>query len=329
MSYLNALLSDLRDRKLWPVAVLLLAAIVAVPVVLSKSPAPAPAPSGSIGTPVAEAHTGAAVTVEDSAVQAPLGGSGRDPFTQQKLSSGSTTTSSGGASGVATIVARASAAAGPGAPGSTAATGSTPSSGSTGSTGSTGSPAPAVSPSTPSSPPTASKPAAPASSGLRSDEAYDVAVSVTDAGGGLNAIDPFERDRALPSDQRPELVELGVLQGAHSVLFAVQPGATFTGPGTCVPGPLDCEILQLAPGQTEGISATSGVGTVTTTLFQVTGIGVQHFSSAAAAGRARAATDPVGRALLAGSTASALSLFQYELSLDSVVDQRNLTVGGN
>ena len=39
MSYLNALLTDLRDRKLWPVPLVLIAALVAVPVLLSKSPA--------------------------------------------------------------------------------------------------------------------------------------------------------------------------------------------------------------------------------------------------------------------------------------------------
>ena len=44
--------NDLRAKRLWPVALVLLAALVAVPVVLSKnSEAPAPAPA----TPIAEA----------------------------------------------------------------------------------------------------------------------------------------------------------------------------------------------------------------------------------------------------------------------------------
>jgi hypothetical protein len=46
MSAVRNLITDLVDRRLWPVAVALLAALVAVPVLLgggSKSPAPAPA----------------------------------------------------------------------------------------------------------------------------------------------------------------------------------------------------------------------------------------------------------------------------------------------
>jgi hypothetical protein len=47
-NFLSDLWHDLREKRLWPVAVLLLAALVAVPVVLSKpseTPAPAPAPT--------------------------------------------------------------------------------------------------------------------------------------------------------------------------------------------------------------------------------------------------------------------------------------------
>ncbi len=179
--------------------------------------------------------------------------------------------------------------------------------------------------------PTSSAPATPA--GLRANEAYDVAISITNAGGGLNTIDPLERDGALPSNKRPLLVQLGVLQGGHRILFAVEPGAIVTGPGSCTPGPLDCQILGLSPGQTEGISVAATVGgqsvTQSVALFQVTSVTAARYASAAAAGRARAATDPVGRRLLSTSTASALSLFQYEPSLDAIVDQRNLTVGGN
>ena len=102
-----------------------------------------------------------------------------------------------------------------------------------------------------------------------------------------------------------------------------------SGPGRCTPGPLDCEILALAPGQTEGVATQSTHGPVSVALFQITGISVDRYGSKAAAGKARAATDAVGRSLLANSTSNALSLFQYDPSLDAVVDERNLTVGGN
>jgi hypothetical protein len=102
-----------------------------------------------------------------------------------------------------------------------------------------------------------------------------------------------------------------------------------SGPGRCTPGPLDCEILTLAPGQTEGIASQSANGPVSVALFQITGISVDRYGSKAAATKARAATNAVGRRLLANSTSNALSLFEYDPSLDAVVDERNLTVGGN
>ena len=64
-------------------------------------------------------------------------------------------------------------------------------------------------------------------------------------------------------------------------------------------------------------------------MFQITGISVDRYGSKAAAAKARAATDAVGRKLLANSASATLSLFQYDPSLDAVVDERNLTVGGN
>ena len=124
-------------------------------------------------------------------------------------------------------------------------------------------------------------------------------------------------------------MQLGVAQGAHRVLFALAPGAVVSGPGVCTPGPLDCEILSLAAGQTEAIAKQSSSGSVPVAMFQITGIAVDRFASKAAAAKARAATDAVGRTLLANSPSSTLSLFQYDPSLDAVVDERNLTVGGN
>src|SRR5205823_220376 len=79
--------------------------------------------------------------------------------------------------------------------------------------------------------------------------------------GGINTIDPLERLSVVPSPKQPLLVELGVLQGGKRVLFAVQPGAAVSGPGTCTPGPIDCEVLTLAPGQTEGVSKQTSTGT--------------------------------------------------------------------
>lgn len=330
MSYLNALLTDLRDRKLWPVPLVLLAALVAVPVLLSKSPAPQhPAPIA--GLSVVNGQTGSAVTVDDTPVQAPLAAGGRDPFTQQKLPGA--TSSAGTGSTATTASAGSTGSTGSGSTvssrtGSVSSTGSTASTSSTGgnsaytgggsSTGSGGG-------STGGTTTTPSHPVAP--TGLQPTEAYHVSLSITDKSGGVTPLDPFERDGALPSDQHPMLVELGVAQSGSRVLYAVQRGTIVSGPGTCTPGPLDCEVLSLAAGQTENIAVQGGA--VPSALFQITGISVDRYGSEAAASAARAKTDPVGRKLLADSTSNTLSLFQFDPSLDAVVDQRNLTVGGN
>jgi hypothetical protein len=324
MSYLNALLTDLRERKLWPVPLVLVAVLVAVPVLLSKSPA-AQHSGPSLGLAIAATQTGSAVTVDSTPVQAPLGPGSRDPFTQQKLPGAALVKAAASTSGVRV--------------GTTAASTASTSSGSTGSTGSTGTTSAGTgsgtstgtsttgTTSTPTTTTTPSHKVTPA--GFAPTDAYHVSISITNKSGGVTPLDPFQRDGTLPNNQQPLLVELGVAQGAHKVLYAVQPGSVVSGPGTCTPGPLDCEILALAPGQTEGIATQSTNGPVSVALFQITGISVDRYASKAAAGKARAATDAVGRSLLADSTASTLSLFQYDPSLDAVVDERNLTVGGN
>jgi hypothetical protein len=167
----------------------------------------------------------------------------------------------------------------------------------------------------------------PAPTGLSASEAYRVALSITNPAGGVQPIDPLVRQTPLPSEQQPLLVELGVLQGTNRVLFAVQPGAVVSGPGTCIPGPVDCEVLSLVPGLTESLADAASPGS--TTLFQITDLSVDRYATAAQAAKARANASRAGGQLLAGSTSSTLALFQYDPALGAVVDLRNLTVGGN
>ena len=153
-------------------------------------------------------------------------------------------------------------------------------------------------------------------------------MAITAPSGGINTVDPLTRLSLIPSDQQPLLVELGVLQGGKRVLFAVQPNAVVNGPGTCTPGPLDCEILSLGQDQTEQLSTRVGaVGASQVALFAITGITATNHSSVGLADRVRRADSAAGRAVLDKSGLPSLSLFQYEPSLGFVVDQRNLTVG--
>jgi hypothetical protein len=338
MSVLTNMIKELRERKLWPIAIGLIVALVAVPVLLSKN-APTnlvtPQPTGRL--PYSTGTALPAISVQTTPGAAKLAGRGRDPFTPQHAATTATTTA-------AVVRTASSAAAGTTAGGAATATsgsGSTTASGGSGSAPSTAS-APASGPSTsapstsaPStSAPSTSAPSAapapkPAPTGLTATQSYQVSLAITNANGGLDTIDPLKRLSVLPSPQQPLLVELGVLQGAHHVLFAVEPGAAVSGPGTCTPGPIDCEILSLAPGQTEGVSKQTATGSTPVALFSVNSITAAQHPSAAAADKARRTASEAGRKLLAASPLNATSLFQYDPSVGAVVDLRNLTVGGS
>jgi hypothetical protein len=323
MSFLTGIAADMRDKRLWPVAAVLALALVAIPVLVSKAAAPQPvaAPTdAAAGASAAPATAVPAVSVDNTPTHSSLAGRTHDPFAQQqppgtssKTSAATTTTTT--TTGVANTTT---------SPGSSASGGSTPSSGTA-----AGRTPPTSTPTrTPPERITPSVTPKPAPTGLTATQSYHVKLAITNSAGGLDTIDPLERLSVLPSEQQPLLVELGVLKGGRRVLFAVEPGTVLNGPGTCTPGPIDCEILSLAQDQTEGLSRQSPTGVVAVALFAVTAIIADQHSSAAAAARARRMVSAAGRDLLSTSTLSALSLFPYEPSLGAVVDLRNLTVGG-
>jgi hypothetical protein len=168
----------------------------------------------------------------------------------------------------------------------------------------------------------------PIHAGLTSTQSYGVALSLTTFAGGLDTIDPLERLSLVPSAQQPLLVYLGVLKGGRDALFAVQPGTVVSGPGTCTPGPTDCEILSLAQEQIESLAVSTAGGTASVALFAVTAINVKEHASVAAAMRTRREASAAGQALVKASTLAALPLFEYQPDVGAVVDLRNLAVGG-
>jgi hypothetical protein len=318
------MIKELRERKLWPIAIVLIVALVAVPLLLSKK-----APTNLVtqptgGLPYSTGTALPAISVKTEPADSKLTGPGRSPFTPQGGigTTTATTTTTTTASTVATTPSS-------GASGATASTGSSPASSGGGSTiSSPVTTSPATTPAPTTTPATPTKPAPPAPNGLTAKQSYEVSLAITTSGGGLNTIDPLERLSVLPSPQKPLLVELGVLQNAKRVLFTVEPGAAVSGPGTCTPGPIDCEILSLAPGQTEGVSKQTPTGSTPVALFSVNSISAADHPTVAAADAARRTASDAGRQLLANSPLSAVSLFQYDPSVGAVVDLRNLTVGG-
>lgn len=323
MSFLSNMIKELRERKLWPIAIVLVVALVAVPLLLSKK-----APTNLVtqptgGLPYSTGTALPAISVQTKQSDSKLAGRGRNPFTPQHVASTTTSTATTTASPSTPVTS--------GAGASTGSTGASTGSGSASSGSSSGTPA-ATSPSTTPTPTTTpippTKPAPPAPNGLTAKQSYLISLAITTSGGGLNTIDPLERLSVLPSPRQPLLVELGVLQSAKRVLFAVEPGAAVSGPGTCTPGPIDCEILSLAPGQTEGVSKQTPTGSTPVALFSVNSISAADHPTVAAANAARRTASDAGRKLLATTALSAVSLFQYDPSVGAVVDLRNLTVGG-
>ncbi len=326
MSLLRTFVTELRERRLLPVVVALLVGIVAVPIVLAKSvsptPAPAPAPSG---VPVSSNPGSPSVSLGSNSSATPPHGLGRDPFTQQFSSPA---TASPSAKSLASSLPASPVSGGPAAP----AGGSGASGGGSGGAGPVGTTGPATptgttTPTTTTDPITLPKdPDKQTPAGLPPTQAYRVTLAITNPGGGLDTIGALQRLSVLPSQGHPLLIELGVLHGGRRVLFAVQPGAAVSGPGRCMPGPIDCQILSLAPAQTETLSSANG--SVSHVLLAVTTLTAARYPSASAARRARRRASAIGRKLLNGSSLSALSLFQYDPAAGAVLDLRNVTVGG-
>jgi hypothetical protein len=321
MSVLSNMIKELRERKLWPIAIGLIVALVAVPLLLSKK-----APTNLVtqptgGLPYSTGTALPAISVQTEPADSKLAGKGRNPFSPQHAAT---------TAAVTTTTSTAVTAPTSGVTGATGSTGSSTGSSSGGSSTSTPLTSPPVTtPTTPTTTPTTpTKPAPPAPNGLTAKQSYQVSLAITTSGGGLKTIDPLERLSVLPSPQQPLLVELGVLHDTKRVLFAVEPGAAVSGAGTCTPGPIDCEILSLAPGQTEGVSKQTPTGSTPVALFSVNSIGAVDHPTVGAADAARRTASEAGRQLLVNTTLSAVSLFQYDPSVGAVVDLRNLTVGG-
>jgi hypothetical protein len=311
MSALRQIWQDLRSKRLVPVAAGLLVAIVAVPVVLSSSSAaPAVTPP-----PAAPAHVSNGLpAVNDTTVPASSApsGSARNPFGSAGGSSGAPSTTP-----TTTLPAATTTPTSPSGPAS--GTGST-----TGGTGPT-LPTPPQGGQTPPLPPTIPLPQPkPATPALSPDQSYSVSLALTKPTGGLDTISPLQRLSPLPSASRPLLVELGVLRGGGRVLFAVQPGTVVSGKGTCIPGPIDCEILSLAQGRTERLSVQTNAGLVHVALFAVTGIAAVKHPSRSAAMKVRNQESRAGRRVLQHASLNALKLFRYETSAGAVIDLRNL-----
>jgi hypothetical protein len=259
---MNAILEPFKAlwrRKLWPVAVLLVAALVAVPMVLAKQPVAEPAPAnaaaGDDGLPAT--FVAAADPAADGARRRVLGES-KDPFTPAELSKRAR-------------AARKKAAREKVAAEHPKTTGKSPAKSSPSSSGSHAVPATPV-PSfgsgagagavIPTEPPASAAPAPAPTYPL-----YSIKVRFGRVDDDL-ATKTVERLKVLPSTEQPVLIYRGVEDGGKVAVFELTGSVVALGDGRCEPRPEDCQILKLKAGETEFLTV-SDTGEDTDAQYQI------------------------------------------------------------
>jgi hypothetical protein len=232
--FLGDLVYDLRNRGLLPVVVLLLVAIVAIPVVITRGGSS----SASIANTAAVQEAVASAPEAQSAVVAYEPGlrkyqdrldrlSPKDPFKQQFSGAVQAATElSGTVSGS----------------GATGTTTPTDVSGDTGSTDTSGDS-------------TSKKKKKKKRKAATAYVSYQTDVMVGEASAPLQSLTNVAPLTPLPSETAPVLTYLGPNAGGQYALFLVSNKVSqLTGPGVCIPAPDECSLLALGAGQTEDMT---------------------------------------------------------------------------
>lgn len=231
---------DLREKRLWPVAVALLLATVAIPAVLTKSAAQPPATAPVVATPEPDDRVtvqldggGAASSGEGSALDKFAEG---DPFTPPVAiarAGGGDRASSATVSGPTSGGGDTGAGAGGGAGG-----------------GDTGSP-PSSAPDAPADPP-------PPTTRTETAE-YEYVVDVIFWHGphrrkmrGLRKLD------MLPSQRAPVLIFMGTSGNGGNAVFLVDSTLKGAGEGRCIPNGANCAYVRIGPGSEHAFTTEDG-----------------------------------------------------------------------
>jgi hypothetical protein len=234
------------QRRLWPVAILLVAALAVVPLALTKDPdPPAPAPALPVtGTDGADELAAQPIVAPAEAriKRRKVLGSAKNPFGVPKKATAPTTSADGPVVSVQDT----------GTDGSGSKTGGSSPSPSSGS----------VSPPSSSPAPVAPAPAEPAPT--PAPKKYALQELTVRFGGGDDATrQSVKRLQPLPSAELPVLIYLGVVGDGKVAEFLVDQGVTPVGDGECHPSPEQCETIRLRAGETEFFDVTDETGRVT------------------------------------------------------------------
>ena len=302
MSPISNLWRQLVQRRLWPVAVLLVAALAAVPLMLAQEPAtePASAPEATAEESSSELATApivAMATTTDRAKRRKVLGKAKNPFVKpaspDAQESGpqpsSTATATGGSpSGPEKLADNLTIVGGGG-----------------------GGPAPSF-PTGPTTVPTA--PDAPDAKPVR--HARDSITVRFGDGDNLSRMN-VKKLEPLPLGEEPLVVYLGVADGGKTAVFLVDSSIGADGDGRCMPDENTCEEVHLREGETEFFDILDENGEPGTTGFQLDLLeihgGKRKGSSPARTAAARASAlgalkDRAGKSGVARTAAAGLAL---------------------
>jgi len=306
MKPLETVWRPLVQRRLLPVAILLIAALVAIPFVLASEPEPV-APVAP--APVAGAESLTATTAPGTESIVSLVGDGEPAKRRRVLGASKNPFQPGPAQKVKLPPAPASATQVQAAP-----TGDSPA----GSGGSISGPStpPSFTPPSSTPPAVAGPPAPPAPK----YELYSLTVRF-----GASESETLERMnlarlKALPSSKDPVLVYLGVAKDEKTAVFLVDAAVEAQGDGSCQPSPANCETIHLREGDTEFFDVKDESGNVTE-QFQLDLLRIKRSTTASAA-KAKAARTHVSKtgrkALLARRADSGPLRYRYDVKSGTV-----------
>jgi hypothetical protein len=297
MSVLKNIWADLRDKKLWPVAVALVLALVAVPILLGGGSSAPPASSAAVPQDASTAATKAAVVAVDDRATAdtePIDRKGKvvDPFRQHHQVKTNTTPA-------------------------TSPTGPTTPTGSSGGTPSTDT-APAKTDTTSTTP--AKTDPAPTTKAPSTDT-YTVDLKFGEAGTGKN-FKNVPRLTPLPDADNPFFVFMGVSDDGKSAVFLISNDSVPSGDGTCTPSADACETVTLKPGETEFFDLQNGTAGITEYELDVTKITKGKAKTSAEAAKAHTRESSAGREYLRTVIAAdpkTMSDWQWDQDLGQLV----------
>jgi hypothetical protein len=232
MNAVTSIWRQLVRRRLWPVAILLLAALAAVPVLLAREPEvpvlppdPATATAGKVDDTIAEPVV-AEVTPEDRSRRRRVLGAVKDPFRPAPVKKPKADKAQAEAPQVKT----------PGVPSAEPSSGLSPGSGSGSGIGSGGVSTPVVTEPAPKK------------------KYYSAGTIIVRFGqSSMEKLDRFavRKLEPVPDDELPLLIYMGLTKNGKKAKFLIDASIEVDGDGVCKPHPASCETIELAVGETE------------------------------------------------------------------------------